>query len=59
MGFLRNPLNRFRRPEETSKCVQMLKKRGFNSTQPLKVLPANIWEEPFAENFVFATELKK
>ena len=37
----------------------MLKNRGFNATQPLKVLPADIWEEPFAENYFFGKELKK
>ena len=33
IGFLRNPKNRFHRPEKDSKCVQMLKKRAFNSKE--------------------------
>ena len=37
IGFLRNPQKRFRRLENVSKCVKMLKKRIFNSTEPLKV----------------------
>ena len=41
IGFLRNPQKRFRRLENVSKCVKMLKKRIFNSTEPLKVLPAD------------------
>ena len=31
IGFLRNPQKRFRRLENVSKCVKMLKKRIFNS----------------------------
>ena len=46
IGFLRNPQKRFRRLENVSKCVKMLKKRIFNSTEPLKVLLADTREEP-------------
>ena len=41
---LRNPQKRFRRFENVSKCVKMLKKRIFNSTEPLKVLSADTRE---------------
>ena len=46
IGFLRNPRKMFRRLENVSKCVKMLKKRIFNSTEPLKVLRADTREEP-------------
>ena len=60
IGFLRNPQKRFRRLEKASECVHMLKKRIFNSTEPLKVLPADTREEPFVEKPFFSLRnLKK
>ena len=44
---------RFRRLEKASKCIQMLKKRVFDSTEPLKVLPKDIQEGAFAEKPFF------
>ena len=49
IGSLRNPEKRFRRLENVSKCVKILKKRIFNSTEPLMVLTLYPREEPFGE----------
>ena len=60
IGFVRNLQKRFRRFEKDCKWVKTSKKQVFNSTEPLKVLPADTREEPFSEKpFFFVTKLKK
>ena len=60
IGSLRNPEIRFRRLENVSKCVKILKKRIFNSIEPLMVIPVYPREEPFAEkSFSSLRNLKK
>ena len=57
--FLRNPEKRFRRPAKASEWIEMPKKRIFNSTEPLKVLPVYPWEEPFAKKPIFLLRIFK
>ena len=45
------------RSGKPSKCVQMLKKRIFNSTEPLMVPFLYLQEEPFGEKPFFAMKL--
>ena len=52
--ILTKSVKQFHRSEKTSKCAQLLKKRIFNSTEPVKVLPADTRKEPFVEKvFIF------
>ena len=56
--FYETSKKRFRRSDKASKYVQMLKKRIFSSTKPLKALLLYPREEPFAnKTFFLAMEL--